>query len=382
MIEPHFTPLPGFRRPRGLIGMLILLLVVEVVIGRFDRYLEGPISYEWRFADRAARSEAHDCEVLCFGDSLIKNGILPRAFEASTGLRGYNLAVGGGQAPANYYLLKHALDSGARPSAIVTNFSPGLLQLGPGHNRDHWASLTDPFEGIELARMARDPDLLASMTLIHALPSVRYRPAIRDRLGKQFGRPSVLDWRMNHVIGRTMRVNRGPLVMPSQPFAFPDPEGYTRSYFPPDWHPHPLNELYVHRFLDLAESYSIPVFWLIPPCHPEIHLRIEHSEYVIRFGDYLDRILAQYPRLIVVDGSRSKYDSSLFWDPQHLGRSGAAILSEDLAFILDQSLKSEGMEHNGDLELPDAEIRPIAVVIEDVVESRAEVRNAWLRRRQ
>jgi len=66
---------------------------------------------------RRTRRVAHD--VLCFGDSQMKFGIAPHVVAARTGRPAYNLAIVGGQPPASYFLLRRALEAGARPSAVL-----------------------------------------------------------------------------------------------------------------------------------------------------------------------------------------------------------------------------------------------------------------------
>ena len=46
-----------------------------------------------------------------------------------------------------------------------------------------------------------------------------------------------------------------------------------QGYLPSDWVCHPVNGKYIKRFLSLAESRDIPVFWLLPPLRPEVQER-------------------------------------------------------------------------------------------------------------
>src|SRR4051794_32154300 len=142
--------------PRGLLGMIGLVAVVEIFLARQPLVLRSPDSWTWNHSGREARRAARGCAVLAFGDSLMKCGIAPRVLEARLGRRVYNLAVGGGTAPASYFLLRQALDSGARPAAVLVDFPAETLPLEP----ERWTRLWPEFAGLreswDLACSARD----------------------------------------------------------------------------------------------------------------------------------------------------------------------------------------------------------------------------------
>ena len=138
------------RAPLGLLGMLGLVFAVEVCVGSHDLDLMTPQEWCWRLSGMDATRRSPGCEVLCFGDSLVQGGIAPQLIEGRTGRRAFNFAVGGGQAPSSYFLLRRALESGARPAAVLVDFFPSLLGLGPRHNLPHWPHLLDTRECLEL----------------------------------------------------------------------------------------------------------------------------------------------------------------------------------------------------------------------------------------
>ena len=103
----------GHALPWGLIGMLGLLLAVEKVVVRHDPDLTGIVPLNWRFARNKAVSEARKCEILCLGSSIVKFGICPSLIEAETGKPTFNLAMCGASLPANYFVLRRAIEAGA-----------------------------------------------------------------------------------------------------------------------------------------------------------------------------------------------------------------------------------------------------------------------------
>src|SRR5436305_1651357 len=94
--------------PMGVLGMVVLIVAVEAYVVSHDDDLTGLGTFNWRYSAQAARREARDHEVLCFGSSLTKCGVLARVVGHGTGRRCFNMAVGNGRIASSYYLLKRA----------------------------------------------------------------------------------------------------------------------------------------------------------------------------------------------------------------------------------------------------------------------------------
>src|SRR5262249_55758659 len=127
--------------PTGLIGSLGLILLLDPIIAGLPTGDNGRsrLAVSWQAALRTATEPDSRAEILCFGDSLIKLGILPRVLEARVGLSAYNLSVLGGQPPTSDYLLRRILERGHVPRALIVDFSPLMLGLDPRVNLGWWA---------------------------------------------------------------------------------------------------------------------------------------------------------------------------------------------------------------------------------------------------
>ncbi len=79
--------------PVGLLGMLVLVAGVEGLVASHRLDVTSPATLTWSLSAEAARREARECRVLCFGESLMKHGLLPGVLEARLGGRAFNLAV-------------------------------------------------------------------------------------------------------------------------------------------------------------------------------------------------------------------------------------------------------------------------------------------------
>ena len=57
--------------------------------------------------------------------------LVPKVVAARSGRWAFNLAAASGPAPSTYFVLRRALEAGAKPRAVVVDFGPGLLAAGP-----------------------------------------------------------------------------------------------------------------------------------------------------------------------------------------------------------------------------------------------------------
>jgi hypothetical protein len=313
--------------------MAALVGLVESAVSRHREGLADLVAAQFDFAGRAARGEAPGRDVLFFGDSVVKFGVVPRLIQERTGLRSYNLATAGNPAPVAHVLLRRALEAGARPRAVFVDFKP-LLLTGYRVDAPTLARIGGLRDGLGLAWAARDPGLFGEFAAAQTLPTVRDRRAIRAAiLAGLRARPDP-DRPSTEARRRNWAVNQGAQVFPPNPLAqstaeFPNEAPNLR----PDWSCHPVNAAYIDGFFRLAAEHRIPAYWLLTPIHP----RLQAGRDRLGLDDALTRFLAERAGasgVTVVDARRLGLDPDLFVDATHLDRRGAAALSAALAEFL------------------------------------------------
>jgi hypothetical protein len=87
----------------------------------------------------------------------------------------------------------------------------------------------------------------------------------------------------------------------------------------------------VARFLSLARSHAIPVFWVLPPVVATRRERIELSGIAAAYEAFVSSFLTDYPGVTILDGQSLEWDTRAFRDPIHLNRDGAVALSLSIA---------------------------------------------------
>jgi hypothetical protein len=316
--------------------MLALVALVEWLLARHSLDFTRFYIHDWRVAACAARAEARGSAVLCFGDSLVKFGIRPRVLEDRLGRPVYNLAVCDGQASSSYFLLRRALESGGRPSAVVVDFIPHLLATDPRHNLRQWPEMIDAREGIELGLATKHAGFFASLALRCLLPSVKDRLEIRGNLVAALGGKSASRRTEIPAYCRAWEREHGAMICDERPSYRGEGDLSNPAYFPASWRAHPINEDYVRRFFELAGAHGVDVYWLLPPITERFQARRDALGLEASYGVFVARFLERYPFVTVVDGRRLGYDHSYFIDSLHLSGRGATALSDEVARVLTQ----------------------------------------------
>jgi hypothetical protein len=321
--------------------MLALVVVVELFVAARRLDFTTIWADDWRSTAEAATRRTKARDVLIFGDSLAKFAVLPRQIEATTGLRSYNLALNAGTMPSAYFLLRRTLEAGAKPRAIVADFCTLMQPDRPSKSVRLYPELATTLEVGELAWISGDADFLASALLGKLLPSYKCRYEIRESVKAAFDGRRASPWPSQSAVWTTWKHQEGAQPMPSNgQGAAPNP-GMALDLSPRGWECDPTNAAYVEKFLELAGSRQIPVFWLIPPLTPEVHAVRASQGSDEAYTRFVEATLTRHPDVVVLDARQSRYDRSLYIDPIHLGRSGAKVLSTDLGRLLAERMGSK-----------------------------------------
>jgi hypothetical protein len=334
MSIPKPTHRPARRIPAGLLGMLALVAAVESTISARRLDFTTIWADDWRCATGAATRQAKGCDVLCFGDSLVKFGVLPKVIEAKTGLKSYNLAVNAGMVPATYFQLRRALNAGARPKTIVVDFFALMLPDESPKATRRYTDLASPIDCFELAMLAGAPKFLNTTLLGKLLPSYKCRFEIRKAIRAALEGRRASPWPAEAWIWASWKAQNGAQPMPSNPDRKPAHPIFVSSVSPADWTCDALDAIYVEKFLALARSHNIPVFWLMPPVSPEVQVWRNLRRTDEAYDRFARATLERHPEVVVLDARHSGYDNSVFIDSIHLNRQGAEVLTSDLALRL------------------------------------------------
>jgi hypothetical protein len=334
---------PSFHWPRALLGMLALMAGVEfVAVKKHDRITTLNIE-AWRRPGQSV-PKTRECGLLAFGDSLVKYGVFPKVIERRLGLRAYNLAMPGGRAAGSYFLLRRALDAGARPKAVFVDGE--ALRNDPMVMVYLWPHLATLPECAELAWTARDATAFAQMLLEKALPTYGSRLEIRRWVMHTIKRGNVVDYEPNHLplFRRNWDRNLGAEGKPR----FQDESGTDirparlagENYAPTSWTPDPVNTEYSERFVELAAEHGIAVYWLLPPLHPAVEARRQRLGWYENYLPYLRSLTVRYPNVTVVDARCSNYGPELLGDMTHLDADGAVVFTTAMADLVGERLAS------------------------------------------
>ena len=375
---------PGAGKwPLGLFGMLVLVAAGERFVASHDVDFSNASASNWKYAGRDARRTTKPGTVLCLGTSLVKYGVVSRLIEQETGRPAYNLAVCDGHMPSSYFLLRRALDAGAKPAALVVDCQDGPVSRGDTAGRAeavrvnlrNWPELLTLDEWFDLAWTARDPAFLLEMAVSRVVPSFKARFEIRKSIVAACqGVPATSRLDVT-ALKRNWALNRGTMLMPRRwapavEDAPPEEAAEVLAALPRElYRRNHVTEAYARRFLTLAASKDIPVFWVLPPSSPEQQAGRDRIGMTAYFTKQAADFRNEFPNLTVVDGRRSGYRLEVFWDKVHLDRLGATVFSADLGAAIAARLGKVPADGRWVM-LPRFRDRPFSVPLEDVAASR------------
>jgi hypothetical protein len=216
---------------------------------------------------------------------------------------------------------------------VVLDLTPHLLAEGPETNHALWPELLSPGECLDLSWTIRGPDFLASTMLASVLSSYKERHEVRAAIVASIRGKSTSRRGQIPSFRRNWKLNEGAQLFGEGPPPQIDVEKWAAKLYT-RWAPHPVNLAYLGRFLALARSRNIPVYWLLPPIHPGVQELTEESGYDAEYTRFVRETQARFPGTVVVDARHSGFAADHFMDGAHVNRRGAMRLSTALADAL------------------------------------------------
>ncbi len=319
--------------PVGMLAALALVAGMELFAIGPKNDLDTFIPASWSEASRAAQCEAITADVLFLGDSQVKGGLIPAAFDQSVHLHTYNLAVIGGQPASALALLRQAIDAGARPRALVIGFYPGLLGADSRINLRQWPDLLGTSGCMRMLWSNRDFAFVAPLLMHSLLPSLRRREEIRAALvSLATGQPDVASIKAQGY-RRNWRLNAGAQALPinhaflDESLPPPGEPGAALNKTGKLWRAKAEHLDSLRKLLAQADARGIAVFWLLPTNAPGLRAFRQSSGLEAAYLRTIQGLQSEFPGLIVLDPNHVLNGPTGFSDPCHLDHLGAWSLS-------------------------------------------------------
>ncbi|HEU5117819.1 MAG TPA: hypothetical protein VFT74_14425 [Isosphaeraceae bacterium] len=324
--------------PRAFLGMVVVICLVEFGISQSKNPILKPDDWDWYLTGAFSRGRADGQQVLILGDSLVKSGVDPAVF-GKRDISAFNLAMGCGQTPGAYYLLKRLVDRNQCPGTVVFGCLPQLLKDPPTINLERWPFLLSSLECLDYGLLTGDLDFPLRV-MVQMLPSIRSRREIRGLMLASVGFDDQDRSAWPGVAGQIYR-NRGHLA-----FRFRLSDQFDLV----DWNQkflrlssvNQVNRKYLDKTIELALAQGAEFYWVITPHMPEMQRVCDQTNQ----GQTIDRVIAayqrKYPSIHVLDFRRGDFPDTLFSDPHHLRAEGSLVLSERLVEALEQDARKRG----------------------------------------
>ncbi len=169
----HLT-LPNHRSiPWGVAGMVALVIGIEGFIFRHWSDLTDPVSLSWRFRRRLRSRRLATARSSASATAWSSTDWFRVSSSRTSGMKAANLSAARASTLLTYCLLRRALDSGARPAALIINAKPAVLLGGPEFNARPWQEVLGLRDASELLQITRNAPFVASTLVGRLLPSLR-----------------------------------------------------------------------------------------------------------------------------------------------------------------------------------------------------------------
>ncbi len=248
-----------------------------------------------------------------------------------------------------YFVLRRALDAGARPSAIVIDTKPAILIGGPEFNERYWPAALTAWECLELGRITGHAHLGLALFTARMLPSLQSRLEVRSSLVAALDGTADPIQEINRVLWRNWSVNEGANVASLNSTYHGELSPEIRDRLHPDrWYVESSNAEGIERLLRLARERKVRVFWLLPPISRGLQEWRERSGSEGKFEEFVRSYQRRYPQVVtVLDARRVVTDPSRFVDATHTSGRGAIALSRAVGGVLKAELASGARDHAG-----------------------------------
>jgi hypothetical protein len=320
------------RWPAGLVAALVLGFLVERGIDRRGHDFLSSLQWDWQGA-RESASRSQDAQIICLGDSLLKEGVLPAIIEARLGTKAMSLAVNAGHPSAHRALFETATGRGARPSIVVVESEPWLMSSGFRYNHANWPVLLDLAKATRLATSMRDASFLAWWAAAQ-IPSVRSREEVRRLTLSTLRDEPPMQRFGNAALVRNWRANQGAQVFDewSKFDGRLTPDHH--QWFPIEIRLDDASRADLDPMMDELSSEGRRVYWLLPPISRAAKERRSAEGFTARQDLLVAALMSRHPSIVVLDSRRLELGDDCFHDPFHLNLRGATELSNRLATAL------------------------------------------------
>lgn len=360
-----------------MLGAILAVIFVESMFARHDLDLSRPENMGWRWGRSAARREAPKADILGFGTSMMQAGFLPREIAARTGRPTYSMAVVSSQMPYSYYIFKHAIDSGAKPSAVIIDFPVNFLGTALDSQSASWPDALSVADTLDMAWNLGDARFFAAVLSEKWLPSLAYRLQIRKAVLAALRGESASLRADNLAYTRNHNRNLGATVTGKNASYNGEITPFYRDVFLSDhWRADPIKARYFRRLIKLAAANDAKVYWLITPFAPELQAGRDEKNLDALYNEFARVMTSNFPNLTVLDARHSGYGVKTFRDAIHLDIDGASALSHAVADVLNDDAQSSSW-----VRLPQFRARPIDAPVELLSESINAVRSGMGLRR-
>lgn len=308
---------------RGFLFLVLFSGLHYLLVFWFEYAIMSQDFFMWRWKHQVATRENNagqtDYEVLWIGDSRVLGAIDPTFLTQHTQKTMVNLAGGGMQFPAMYYLLKRYLQHHRAPEIIFLSQAPYAWNSHPEFLEHQLKFVATFSEYCELCRTlpSRYWGLLLQYPLFCLKSAYAFNPEFRGSFFKRGAHNRQVEHLMQQQLGFRAWSNRQLQEKDSLELHWK---------FEPD----SANLLYLEKILQLSQSSKIRVVFMTMPFPQSRYegLEVENAHFLVQYENTLKALQEKYS--FELSNTRDILPDIYFADFSHVNEQGARFYGEFL----------------------------------------------------
>jgi hypothetical protein len=237
-----------------------------------------------------------------------------------------NYALPGTTPLFSYFVLQRQIAAGRIPKLIV--LAPHPFTWGDSFMDRFLGRFATPWESARLLRDGVGLDDWIYGTLCHMSYTLRYR----EELYKMFTQGDMAffgSWfqQITSVQNSGAKIEAVEQVPLEPRVSVLDPNNLPPILSRPI-SIHPYNEIYLHKFCDLAAKHKIRIIWLTLPIPELLSKRIPEKDRTAVYNAFVQRMTREHSNLFALSASIPVQPDTHYRDPWHLNPYGAMIFSK------------------------------------------------------
>lgn len=308
------------RFPRGFVIAALMIIVIELLVVRFDDYFYFPPynNLRMKVKNNIALSAEHSFDVVILGDSYNLTGIDPRIVSEQTGLSVFNFSTFAVNSIVSSYVLfrNQVRTSQVKPRVLVLGYLDYIPQMDRETVVKKYAHTFFDFKRGNLDVFTQEFGL--GMGIKHLIPSLKHQGYFL-----LMAKPTPLE--QIKAVEQSVYEDLGFYEWHADR-NFDGAYGYEND--DQTFNVSPFFDKYIRKMLRLAQQENMQVLYVVPSVVPELDQRLNQAGRRQAYLKYISELQREFTNVSVIFPQDLLNTADIYTDQDHLNEQGGQRLSQ------------------------------------------------------